>query len=76
MSTYDELTSLMYDVMDDESVEITEETLFSDLPQWDSVTAMRLIPQIEAAFTIKLPIREYVGLTKVRDLYSLINQLK
>ena len=58
MNTIDKLQEIFRDIFDDEELEITEATTADDIEDWDSLTHMQLIVEIENEFGIKFSTAE------------------
>lgn len=71
MSALEQLVTLVEAVLDAD-VPADGATRFKDLPGWDSVSAMRLIKQVEKAFGVKLPIKQYLAATTLAEVEQLI----
>jgi acyl carrier protein len=69
---YAKLTTVFYDVFDDDSVNITSGLSARDVDGWDSLTHIRLIVTVEKAFKIKFSTSEIGKLENVGDLVTLI----
>jgi acyl carrier protein len=65
------LTTIFDKIFDDE-IELTPKTSAADIPEWDSLTHVRLILSVEKAFGIKFSAAEVANLKDVGDLMNLI----
>ena len=54
---YNKLNEVFSDVFDEE-ITVTEETTAADIEDWDSLTHITLISEVEDAFGIKLSMKE------------------
>jgi acyl carrier protein len=70
--TLDELTTIMRDVFDDDSVTATENMTADDVEGWDSLSHIRLMVSIERHFKIKFTNAEVAKLLNVGDLKKAI----
>lgn len=68
----DELTEIMRDVFDDDSVTATENMTADDVEGWDSLSHIRLMVSIERHFKIKFTNAEVAKLLNVGDLQKAI----
>lgn len=50
---------------------ITEETTMDDLEEWDSLTHVMLIGELETQLGISIPLDEAVDITNVKELLEL-----
>lgn len=74
MSTKDKLQEIFRLVFDDDEIEIDENTTADDIEEWDSLTHIQLIVEIENAFSIKFSMVETMKLKNVGELISLIEK--
>jgi acyl carrier protein len=68
----DQLTEIMRDVFDDDSITASEDMTADDLEAWDSLSHIRLIVSIEKRFKIKFTSAEVEKLRNVGDLLHAI----
>ena len=61
-------------VFDDNSLEITKETSAEDIDEWDSLTHIQVISEIEAAFKIRFALGELQALKNVGEMAELIQK--
>jgi acyl carrier protein len=66
------LTGILRDVFDDESLVAAPDLKASDVPEWDSLSHVRLILTVERAFGVKFAAAEVTSLQNVDDLIRLI----
>lgn len=66
------LEEIFRDVFEDESIELTEETTAEDIEDWDSLTHIQLIVDIEKKFNVKFTTQEINGLKNVGEFISLV----
>lgn len=62
------IKEIIVDIMDDETIEITEETIFKSLPEWESVAMMTMIAMVENEFGTKFTVEEIENIVKVEDV--------
>lgn len=55
---------------------ISAETIFRDLDDWDSLTAMAVIAMIEDIYFIKISDEEFINLKTIQQLYNFITKHK
>jgi acyl carrier protein len=70
---YTKLTSIFRDVFDDDDIELRPEMTADDIPEWDSMSHVRLVLTIERQFGKTFPASRISQLKDVGDLVSLIN---
>ncbi len=66
------LQDIIRDVFDDEDIEVSEETVATDVDGWDSLAHITLIGTIEDEFDVKFAMKEVVNLKKVGNIIDLI----
>ena len=66
------LTKVFRDVFDDETITLRSDLSANDIPDWDSLTHIRLLFTIEREFRIKFTITEVGDLKNVGELIALI----
>ena len=67
-------TGIFRDVFDDESIVITEETTAADIEDWDSLTHISLISEIENCFKYKFGMKEVLGMKNVGDMLDILEK--
>ena len=70
---YAELTDVMRDVFDDDSVSIGPQTTARDIAGWDSQAHITLIVAAEQQFGIRFRTAEFESLRNVGDFVTLID---
>jgi acyl carrier protein len=63
-------------LLDQETYVISAETIFRDLDDWDSLTAMAVIAMVEDEYGIKISDDEFKKLKTVQDIHDFIMLLK
>ena len=71
MDTFERLQELFADVVTDEA-ELTRETTAKEVPEWDSLSHVRLMLAVEREFKVKFSAAEIARLKKFGDLVDLI----
>ena len=69
---YGRLTTIFHDVFDDDSIVLTPQLTAADVPEWDSLSHIRLVLAVQKAFHIKLSAAQIGDLKNVGELASLI----
>jgi acyl carrier protein len=67
------IQEIICDVLDDETIQITEETAVNDIKDWDSVAHMTIMAMIENEFGIQMDINEIV---KVKTIKEMLNSVE
>jgi len=70
----DRLTAVFRDVMDDDSLELSDGLTAQDVEGWDSLNHINLVVAIERAFKIKFTTAEVSSLKNVGELAALIQK--
>ncbi len=67
------LNEIFRDVFDDESISVTRETTADDVEDWDSLTHVTLIGEVEDAFSMRFMMKEVVSMKKVGEMIDIIS---
>lgn len=62
------LTLVFRDVFDDDSINLTSETVSTDIEEWDSLNQIKIILACEKEFDVKLNVRDINMLESVGDM--------
>jgi acyl carrier protein len=71
---YVRLTKVFQDVFADDDLEVQPKMTAGDVPEWDSMSHVRLMLTVERAFNAKFAAAEIAGLQNVGDLVSVIKR--
>lgn len=66
-----EIFELMAEILQVSEDMITEDTRMDDLEEWDSLTHVMLIGELETQLGISIPLDEAVEITSVKELLEL-----
>ena len=66
------LTIIFRDVFEDESIIVTEQMTAAEVTNWDSLSNVMMIVNVEKTFNIKLKLKEIINMKNVGDLISTI----
>lgn len=66
------VNEVFWDVFDDESLDIREETTAADVDGWDSLRHITLIENIEDRFDIRFTMLEVNGMKNVGEMLDII----
>ncbi len=70
----DKVTQIFHDVFDDDSIVLTDETTAKDIDDWDSLTHITLISEIEEAFNMKFSMKDVLGMKNVGEMLDILEQ--
>jgi acyl carrier protein len=68
----DKLTAIFRKVLNNASLTLTNELTANDVENWDSLTHMLIISDIESVFSIKLKLKELNKMRNVGDMIETI----
>ena len=68
---FNKLNEVFSDVFDEE-ITVTEETTAADIEDWDSLTHITLISEVEDAFDIKFSMKDVLGMKNVGEMADII----
>ena len=68
------VNEIFWDVFDDESLEIVEETTAADIEDWDSLTHITLISEIENEFDFSFSMKDVLGMQNVGEMLDIIEK--
>jgi acyl carrier protein len=69
---YSRLTTIFHDVFDDDAIVVTPDLTADDVPEWDSLSHIRLMLAVQKAFNIKMSAGQIASLKTVGDLANLV----
>jgi len=67
-------TNIFRDVFDDESLVITDDTTATDIEDWDSLTHITLVNEVEDAFNYKFSMKEVLGMKNVGEMLDILEK--
>jgi acyl carrier protein len=70
---FEKLTAIFRTTFNDETIEVSRELTADKVANWDSLTHMLMIGEVENAFSVKFKLRELGKLDNVGQLVDLIN---
>lgn len=70
---FEKLNEVFSDVFD-EDITVTGETTSSDIEDWDSLTHITLISEVEDAFGIKFSMKDVLGMKNVGEMADIIEK--
>lgn len=75
-ATLENLLPIFREVLENDSIEVTENTVAADIPEWDSLNHIYLVVAIEKRFNIKFTTTQIQSWQRVGDLITDINVTK
>ena len=70
---FEKLNEVFSDVFDEE-ITVTAETTSADIEEWDSLTHITLISEVEDAFDMKFSMKEVLGMQNVGEMADIIQK--
>lgn len=70
---FEKLNGIFSDVFD-ESITVTDATTSADIEDWDSLTHITLISEVEDAFGIKFSMKDVLGMKNVGEMADIIEK--
>ena len=68
---FEKLSEIFSDVFDEE-ITVTAETTSADIEEWDSLTHITLISEVEEAFGFKFAMKDVLGMKNVGEMAQII----
>jgi len=72
---YERLNAVFRDVLDDESIELNDDTVADDVDGWDSFEHINLVVGVEEEFNFKIPMGKVVTMKNVGEMVDIILEL-
>ena len=72
---YERLNEVFREILDDESIELNDETVADDVDGWDSFEHINLIEGVEEEFDFKIPMGKVVSMKNVGEMVDIILEL-
>ena len=69
---FEKLNEIFRDVYDDDSITVTDSTSAADIEDWDSLTHITLISEVEEEFGIKFAMKDVIGMQNVGEMVDII----
>jgi len=70
------LLEISRDVLDEDDLTFTDETLFENIEEWDSLNHIHMVVRMEKVFGIRFDTSELQSVVKVGDLLDIVARLK
>ncbi|WP_415945780.1 acyl carrier protein [Selenomonas montiformis] len=74
MTTKEKLQEIFQDVFDDDSIELFDEMTAADVEDWDSLSHITLINEIERSFGIRFSTKEVLQAKNVGEFLAIIEK--
>lgn len=68
------VNEIFWDVFDDDTIVVTEETTAADIEDWDSLTHITLISEIENEFDFTFAMKDVLGMKNVGEMLDIIER--
>lgn len=72
---YERLVAVFRDVLDDNSIELNDNTVADDVEGWDSFEHINLISGVEEEFSFKIPMGKVVTMKNVGEMVDIILEM-
>ena len=69
----DKVNEIFQDVFDDETITVAEATTAEDIEDWDSLTHITLISEIESEFGFKFAMKDVLGMKDVGEMLDCLS---
>ena len=70
---FEKLNEVFSDVFDEE-ITVTAETTADDIEEWDSLTHITLISEVEDTFAMKFSMKDVLGMQNVGEMAEIIEK--
>lgn len=70
---FEKLSQVFSDVFD-EDITVTPETTSADIEEWDSLTHITLISEVEDTFGMKFSMKDVLGMQNVGEMADIIGK--
>lgn len=69
---FERLNNVFRDVLDDDTIELHEDTVADDVDGWDSFEHINLVVAVEEEFSFKIPMGKVVTMKNVGEMVDII----
>ena len=73
---FKKVTEIFEDILDEIEVDLTETTTAEDVEEWDSLTHIQIITEVEKQFEVRFSTRDIEGLKNIGDMVTLVASKK
>lgn len=70
----EKVTSLFYDIFEDDTIVLTDATTADDVEDWDSLAYLQIVAEIEDQFAIKFTLGEVNGFSNVGEMVDCVGK--
>lgn len=70
----EKVNEIFHDVFDDDTIVVSEETTAADIEDWDSLTHITLISEVENAFGFTFAMKDVLGMQNVGEMLDIIEK--
>jgi len=70
----EQINGIFCEVLNNSTIQLNENTTAEDVDEWDSLSNIRLISEVEKHFGIKFKLREILKLKNVGELCTSVNK--
>jgi len=74
MDILSKMQDIIRDIFDDESIVLTTDTTAADIEDWDSVTNMIIIEEVEKTFSIRFTTSELMSIKNIGEYVDCITK--
>lgn len=67
-----ELETIVRDNFDDDTIVLTESTLFEEIEEWDSMEQVNIITMVEEYYGFKFSVREMTAISSAKSVKDMI----
>ena len=68
------VNEIFWDVFDDDTIVVEEQTTAADVEDWDSLSHITLVSEIEEAFGMKFEMKEVLGMKNVGEMLDILQE--
>lgn len=66
------VNEVFHELFEDDGLVITENTTAADIDDWDSLSHITLISEIESAFGVRFPMKQVLTMKNIGDMLDII----
>ena len=73
---FQKVKTVFEDILDEIEIDLVEATTAEDVEEWDSLTHIQIITEIEKQFSVRFSTRDIEGLKNIGDMVNLVASKK